>query len=276
MPITATAIAPALGAQVTGVDLAQDSGTAEQLAATAERLRQLLHEFQVLVLPDQTLDAVQLQALAEQLGQPLEHPAYRTVANAPAVQVLESTAENPSKIERWHTDMSFSPQPPPMTLLHAQVVPASGGDTLWASAAAAYEALSPALQGLVVELTALHDFRKGFAESLAEPGGEQRLAAALAANPPVSHPLVLQHPHSGRCALYVNPLFTSRIEQLGALESEHLLAFLCAEIVREEHQMRLQWQPGTLAIWDNRVTQHRPINDYFPAQRVHHRVTIAG
>ena len=269
-------IAPALGARVTDVALAEDCLEPQRLAATAAQLQELLYQYQVLVLPAQQLSALQLQALAQQFGQPLEHPAYHTVVDAPAVTILESTASVPSKIERWHTDMTFSPRPPPITLLHAQVVPQLGGDTLWASTAAAYDALSPALQGLLLELTALHDFRKGFAESLAEPGGEQRLAAAVAANPPVSHGVVLEHPHSRRCAIYVNSLFTSRIEQLTALESERLLTLLCSEIIREEHQMRLQWQPDMLVIWDNRVTQHRPVNDYFPAHRRHHRVTIAG
>lgn len=268
-------ITPAIGATVEGVSLSDAGLKRGQQSTIATDLLELLYQHQVLVLPDQRLSPPELQRFAEQIGTPVTHPAYQSAADAPAVQVLESSAEAPNKIEVWHSDMSFSPHPPPITLLHAQIVPATGGDTLWSSAAAAFDGLSSAFQGLAVGLTALHDFRQGFAESLAEPGGEARLAAAVAANPPVSHPLVTEHPHSGRRAIYANPLFTSRIEQMGAIESEHLLAFFCREVVREEYQMRLRWRPEMLVLWDNRVTQHRPVNDFFPAHRKHHRVTIA-
>lgn len=270
--IRVTALAPAIGAMVAGVDLS----LAETLARQGSRLLELLYEHQVLVLPEQALTPPQLQAVAERFGTVLDHPAYEKIAGAPAVQVLESRPEAPSKIEQWHTDMTFSATPPPITMLHAQVIPAVGGDTLWSSAAAAYDALSPAFKALLQDLTAVHDFRKGFAESLAEAGGAERLAAAVAANPPVSHQVVLVHPHTGRRAIYVNPLFTSHIEQLSRLESEHLLAFLTRHVVRSEFQLRLAWRPRMLAIWDNRLTQHRPINDFHPAHRKHHRVTLAG
>ena len=206
----------------------------------------------------------------------LDHPAYATTEQSDAVQILESTAQNPSKIEIWHSDMTFMGQPPSFTLLQGQIIPEVGGDTLWASATAAFASLSKEMQELLTPLTAIHDFAHGFAESLAEPGGAERLAPAIAANPPVQHPLVRTHPETGSKSIYVNRLFTTRIKQLSVLESEHLLNFLYQHVIADEHTVRLSWQPGTVAIWDNRSTQHKPVNDFFPQHRKMHRVTLRG
>ena len=132
------------------------------------------------------------------------------------------------------------------------------------------------MKELLLPLTAVHDFRHGFRESLAEPGGPERLAAAIEANPPVEHPVIRTHPETGRKAIYVNALFTTHIVGLTDLESRSLLAFLYRHIVSEEFTVRLSWTPGTVAIWDNRATQHKPVNDFFPQHRKLHRVTIEG
>jgi taurine dioxygenase len=172
--------------------------------------------------------------------------------------------------------MTFRPAPPAITLLHGQVIPPYGGDTLWASASAAFEALSEPMQKMLEGLYAVHDVRHGFQQSLAEPGGPERLAPAIEANPPVKHPLVRTHPETGRRAIFVNRLFTTHIEGLTAAESRSVLAFLHQHVVTEEFTVRLSWKPGTVAIWDNRGTQHKPVNDFFPMHRKMHRVTIAG
>ena len=239
-------------------------------------LEQALLEHHVLFLHDQRLSARQFQEFGERLGTLEAHPAYPTVPDAPGVQILESTPEEPSRIEAWHSDMTFRETPPAVTLLYAQVVPEVGGDTLWASAHAAYEGLSPALRTLVDGLYAVHDFAQGFRESLEAPGGYERLRVAVADNPPVTHPVVRTHPASGRKSLYVNPLFTTRLEALSRRESDALLAFLCREVTTDEYTVRLSWRPGTIALWDNRTTQHKPVNDYFPQHRKMHRLTVAG
>ena len=146
----------------------------------------------------------------------------------------------------------------------------------WASATRAYENLSPQLQNFFAALTAVHDFRHGFKESLAEPGGRERLADAISANPPVEHPVVRTHPETGKKSLYVNALFATHIKELEKLESERMLHFLYQHIGCEEHTVRLSWAPYTVAIWDNRSTQHKPVNDFFPQHRKMHRVTIRG
>lgn len=263
--------AGALGAFVSGICLG-DTLTAQAL----HDIRKALLEHEVLFFRDQTLSALEFSSLARKFGDIEDHPAYTTVPDAPDVQILESTPQQPTKIEKWHSDMTFRAIPPGLTFLHAQVVPAFGGDTLWASASAAYKALSAPFKTLLTGLTAQHDFRHGFRESLAEPGGEERLGDMIAANPVVTHPVVRVHPESGRRALFVNDLFTVCINAMSERESRALLALLCRQAVAEEFTVRLRWQPGTLAIWDNRVTQHKPINDYFPQHRLMYRLTLAG
>lgn len=264
--------AGALGAWVSGVGLA-DVAEFDQVYA---QVREALVKHEVLFFRDQDVAPEVFAAFAQRFGQVLDHPAYATTEQSDAVQILESTAENPSKIELWHSDMTFMAEPPSFTLLQGKVIPAVGGDTLWASATAAFANLSTALQELLLPLTAIHDFAHGFAESLAEPGGPERLAPAIAENPPVEHPLVRTHPETGAKSLYVNRLFTTRIKQLSALESRHLLELLYSHVVADEHTVRLSWQPGTVAIWDNRSTQHKPVNDFFPQHRKMHRVTLRG
>ena len=264
--------AGAIGAHVSGVSL---SDIAESDAVYAQ-VREAVVDYEVLFFRDQERNPETFAAFAKRFGEVLGHPAYVTVAGAPDVQILESTPEIPSKIEVWHSDMTFMPMPPSFTLLQGQIIPAFGGDTLWASAAAAYAGLSDKMRNFLDGLVAVHDFRQGFRESLAEPGGPERLADAIAANPPVEHPLIRTHPESGRKSIYVNALFTSHIKDLKPRESEQLLAFLYRHIVTEEYTVRLNWQPGTVAIWDNRSTQHKPINDFLPQHRLMHRVTITG
>lgn len=264
--------AGALGAYVKDVSLADAAASSDLFG----EIREALLAHQVLFFRDQDISPVEYQAFARRFGQVEGHPAYQTVSEAPDVQILESTAEAPSKIEVWHTDMTFRPAPPAITLLHGQIIPAYGGDTLWASISAAYEGLSEPIRQLVDGLEAVHDFRHGFQESLAEPGGPERLAPAIAENPPVTHPLVVTHPETGKRVIYVNALFTTHIVGLSRAESRMLLEFLYRHVVTEEYTVRLSWQPKTVAIWDNRATQHKPVNDFFPQHRKMHRVTIAG
>ena len=264
--------AGALGAHVSGVALSEIADS----DAVYAQVRQAIVEHEVLFFRDQDRTPQVFASFAKRFGEVLGHPAYVTVAGADDVQILESTPDNPSKIEVWHSDMTFMPMPPSFTLLQGQIIPAHGGDTLWASATAAYDGLSAKMRGFLDGLVAVHDFRQGFRESLAEPGGSERLADAIAANPPVEHPLIRTHPESGRKGIYVNALFTSHIKDLKPRESEQLLNFLYRHIVTEEYTVRLNWQPGTVAIWDNRSTQHKPINDFLPQHRLMHRVTIKG
>ncbi|MCX2979870.1 taurine dioxygenase [Halieaceae bacterium IMCC14734] len=269
--LIATPLTAALGAEVTGIDLTQNIST-----ELYQALRKALVEHQVLFFRDQNIEPKHQRALAQLFGPLQTHPAYGTVPGLPEVTILESTAQTPSKIEQWHTDMTFRAHPPMGTILRSRVVPEQGGDTLWASMSAAYDALSPALQKFLQPLTAAHDFRHGFRESLAEPGGEVRLAQAITENPPVIHPVIRKHPESGKRLIFVNELFTTHIRELALAESDHILALLFEHIRSPEFCCRFQWSENAVAFWDNRSTQHKPINDYFPAHRLMERVTIDG
>ena len=162
------------------------------------------------------------------------------------------------------------------TVLKSVIVPPKGGDTLWSSMTAAFEGLSYQMQKFLEGLTAVHDFSHGFKESLAEPGGRERLAEAVATYPPVRHPVIRTHPENGKKVIFVNSLFTTHIEGLRPQESEALLSMLYEHIITAEYTCRFQWQVNSIAIWDNRSTQHKPINDYFPAHRRLERITIDG
>ncbi|KZX58932.1 taurine dioxygenase [Halioglobus sp. HI00S01] len=263
--------AGAIGAEICGIDLSVTLNDEDFL-----RIRKLLNEYQVIFFRDSNISPENMKALALSFGPVQTHPAYETVAGFPEITILESTPDKPTKIEAWHTDMTYSPTPPMATMLKSVILPPKGGDTLWSSMTAAYDALSPVMQNFLGGLTAVHDFRFGFKESLAEPGGPERLADAIAAHPPVRHPVIRTHPETGNKAIFVNSLFTTHIEGLWPAESDALLAFLFAHVTTDEFTCRFQWGPDCLAIWDNRCTQHRPINDYFPAHRRMERITIDG
>ena len=264
-------MAGALGAEIQGIDL-----SVELSEENALRIRKILNEYEVIFFRDQDIPPAMQKALALSFGPLQTHPAYDTVEGFPEITVLESTADKPTKIEAWHADMTFREHPPMATVLKSVIVPARGGDTLWSSMTSAYDGLSYHMQNFLNGLTAVHDFSHGFRESIAEEGGSERLADAIAANPPVKHPVIRTHPETGKKLIFVNSLFTTHIEGLRKKESETLLAFLFDHIATAEYSCRFQWRPHSIAIWDNRSTQHKPINDYFPAYRRLERITIDG
>jgi len=268
---TVNPLASALGAELHGVDL-----TTELSPEVFKEVRRLLVEHEVIFFRDQDISPEQHRALAASFGPLQTHPAYETVKGIPEITILESTAENPTKIEAWHTDMTFRKHPPLGCVLRSKIVPPKGGDTMWASMTAAYDALSLPMQDFLSGLTAEHDFSWGFKESLAEPGGRERLAQAVADNPPVVHPVIRTHPESGKKVIFVNSLFTTRILELSKEESQAVLNFLYDHVTTPEFSCRFNWKPNSIAIWDNRSTQHKPINDYFPEHRMLHRVVIDG
>ena len=264
-------VGSALGVEVWGLDLSTAIS-----ADDCWSLRTLLNEHEVIFFRNQDITPEQQRALASSLGPLQTHPAYDTVDGHPEVTILESTAEKPTKIEAWHSDMTFREHPPMATVLRSVVVPPRGGDTLWSSMTAAYTALPGDMQAFLGELTAVHDFAHGFRESLNEPGGHERLASALKNYPPVSHPVIRTHPETGKKVIFVNSLFTTHIEQLSRQESDRILRFLFKHITGMQFTCRFEWQPHSIAIWDNRSTQHKPVNDYFPAHRRLFRITVDG
>ena len=273
MSLTITPLSSALGAHISGVDLGHDL-TAEQRDA----IEQALLKHQVLFSRDQPVTPQQQARFAAYFGDLHIHPIYPNVPEQPQVLILDTAVTDVRDNAIWHTDVTFLPTPALGAVLSAKLLPAYGGDTLWASGIAAFEALSGPMQALLEGLTATHDFTRSFplerfgttAEDLA------RWEETRRKNPPLSHPVIRTHPVSGRKALFVNEGFTTRINELEPTESEAILKMLFAHATRPEFTIRWRWQENDVAMWDNRVTQHYAVDDYRPQRRVMHRATILG
>lgn len=273
MTIQFERIGQALGARVTGIDLAQP------LTSAAHRtLHQGLLDHQVLFFRDQLLTPAQQRNAAALFGDLHIHPLYPKIEAQPEILVLDTDLNDLRDNALWHSDVSFIQSPPLGSLLSARQVPRHGGDTLWASCSAAYEALSAPIRGLLDGLTAVHDLTLSFPlERFGNtPDALEKWNSARAANPPVTHPVVRVHPETGRKGLFVSEAFTSRIVELEPDESTALLQMLCKQIARPEFAVRWQWRQGDLAFWDNRLTQHYACDDYRPQRRIMHRATILG
>lgn len=261
-----------VGAFVSGIDL----------KALDERslgdLRQAFAEYSVLFFRDQLLDETQHIALAEQWGEINVNRFFAAVENFPKIaQVLKEPEQTTNIGGGWHTDHSYDQIPALGSMLYAKETPPLGGDTLFASTCAAYDALSEGLKEMLSSLTAVHSSRHVFGAQAAQPADVSgRLGNAAAATQDAIHPVVITHPLSGRKSLYVNPGFTLGFEGWSAEESAPLLNYLYQHVGRPEFCYRLQWRPGTLAFWDNRATWHWAINDYQGQRRLMHRITLEG
>jgi taurine dioxygenase len=265
-------LSPTIGAEVGGVDLS----TPMDVELRAE-LRRALLEWKVLFFRDQHLTQDQHRVFALQWGDLEQHPFYRYVQpgkEQPESDVVRLSKDDisPGVENEWHQDLTWHRTPSFGAVLRAVEVPPVGGDTLWADAAAAYDALPEALQARIDGLTALHDWRHSFGLAM-DPALVERLRPHF---PPVEHPVVRVHPETGRKTLFVNAIFTQRIVGLPEDESDALLERLFAEYRRPEHQCRFRWEPGSVAFWDNRATVHYAASDYHPQPRVMDRISIAG
>jgi taurine dioxygenase len=237
-----------------------------------------LVQHQVLFFRDQTLTPVQHRDFAAHFGKLHIHPIYPKHPEAPEVIVLDTDLVDLQDNAIWHTDVTFTQTPPMGSVLVARMLPSQGGDTLWSSNIAAFEALSPSMQGFLTPLSATHDISQSFPSERFAMTGEARarLEAAKRNNPPVTHPVVRTHPVSGRRGLFVNEGFTTHINELTGAESRALLPLLFAHSSKPEFVVRWKWRDGDVAFWDNRLTQHYAADDYRPARRVMNRATIIG
>jgi taurine dioxygenase len=240
-------------------------------------IRSALDENLVLFFEGQSLTPVQQRDFAARFGPLYVHPFYPGHVEAPEVMILAHDESHRANSDRWHNDVTFLQTPPLAGILYAEEIPELGGDTLWANMYLAYETLSEPLKELVAPLRAVHSFAKNFTpERFRTLGMEDRRDAMYAEHPPVAHPVARTNPATGRKALFVNQDFTSHIEGVTPRESEALLRFLFEHMAQPEFQVRWRWQPGTLAFWDNRWTQHCALADYFPNRRRVRRATVLG
>lgn len=259
-------LTPHLGATVQGIDLSEPMSE-----AAFQALKAVYLDYSVLVFPDQALSQAQHKAFASRFGALHTHPMHaRQQKGDPHILRVATNAQSAYTAgEGWHTDVTCDALPPQCSLLYVTETPGNGGgDTMFADMYLAFELLSDPMKQFLSGLTAVHDGALpyvGAYKSVAPEGGYPRN----------EHPVIVQHPETGRAVLYVNSGFTSRIRGLSARESDALLQFLFRHIdSTPKLTARVSWSPNTLVLWDNRCTQHHSVWDYYPSSRYGERVSV--
>ncbi|MDH4385209.1 MAG: TauD/TfdA family dioxygenase [Caulobacter sp.] len=271
-PLQIRRLAGALGAEIGGIDLA-----AELSDTRIQAIREAFNQHQVIFFRDQSLTPEQQVRLGRRFGPLNIHPYVSGMAGHP--EVMEIIKEPEDRINfggGWHSDMSFLETPSIGSILYAVQTPGFGGDTLFASQAAAYDALSEGLKTTLEGLSAVHSAGREYSAqgASAQKRSSMQVAEAEGAAGEFVHPVVKAHPETGRRALYVNPAFTMRIDGWTSRESRPLLEFLFEHSRQERFTCRFAWRDGSVAFWDNRQVWHYALNDY-PGQRRHmRRVTV--
>ncbi|MGE0118927.1 MAG: TauD/TfdA dioxygenase family protein [Dongiaceae bacterium] len=271
-------MAGALGADIFGIDLSRpldDAGFAP--------IERALHDYLVIFFHGQALTPEQHLAVTRRFGPISRSPYIKHMDEHPdIIAVLKEADERKISTfgNAWHSDFSFLEEPPLGSVLYAREVPSHGGDTLFANMYAAYEALSPGLRRLLDGLNAIHTGKPYGVDGVSQDLAVSRSIGIERNNPEADretvHPAVRVHPATGRKALFVNAIYTTRFEGMTTAESKPLLEFLFAHATQPEFTCRLRWRTGDLAVWDNRCTLHYAVNDYDGQRRLMHRTTIKG
>ena len=277
--IQVTPIGGSIGAEIAGVDLARPLSNRQ-----AQEVHDAFLEHSVVFFRDQRLDPEQQKRAARLFGEPVAIPFVKSLDGHPEIIDIVKEAEDAGKYNfggNWHTDTTFLGTPALGSLLYALEVPPRGGDTLFADLHAAYETLSPGMRSLLDGLTAVHTGSRSYgSQSKFQGGKNQSVSMAIDANADgdrlVEHPVVRTHPETGRKCLFVNPNYTLRLKDMTEAESKPLLDFLYAHAIRDEFVCRFPWRAGSVAVWDNRCTMHRAVNDYDGHRRHVRRVTLQG
>jgi taurine dioxygenase len=251
-PLDIVRLTGSLGAEVRGTDLTK-AGPEE-----AEAILELLAEHLVLFFPEQHLTPDEHIAFGRLFGRLEGHPNLALDAERPEFFELRAEGGAGAIADEWHSDLTCEAEPSIFSILHMKKCPPFGGDTMWANMYKAYDGLSQPLKDLCEGLSAMHD---------ASPHYTPERKAI--------HPVVRVHPVTGRKSLFVNEHFTRRIVELSNDESAVLLGYLTRYVTSNRFTVRYSWTEGTIAIWDNRCTQHHVLND-FEGERVIQRVTVMG
>ncbi|HEY8521542.1 MAG TPA: TauD/TfdA family dioxygenase [Gammaproteobacteria bacterium] len=269
-PVVIQPLNPVIGAELHGFDLKE-----ELTDEDVETIRGALNRYGVVFFRDQDITPEQQLRFGRRFGELHVHPTVRGKPREEWTELLPVHAdERTARVvgDKWHTDVSCDEKPPYASILHLHTVPETGGDTLFSSMYAAYEALSEPMKRFLDPLTATHDGAPNYADrARRDPeSGRHRV------DPVAVHPVIATHPYTGRKTIYVNSIFTVRINELEPAESDAVLAFLFAHVARPEFQCRFRWRRNSIAFWDNRAVQHYAVWDYYPAVRSGYRVTIRG
>jgi taurine dioxygenase len=268
--LEARPLSGALGAELSGINLA-----GQLPDAAIEEIHRALNEFKVVFFRDQPLDDETHLALARRFGIPQGPGAVPPVEGFPMMrhQQYDQHGRMGSDVS-FHSDDSFRDYPSKYSILRALKVPDTGGDTIWVDMEKAFEALSPALQGFLAGLTAEHTVGTELGLNILRQAGGKAYDDMMRRNPPVTHPLIVTHPETGRRCIYASELLTSRVLELHETESDNLLQFLFQHSYQPQFQCRFRWYDNSVAMWDNRCTQHRGIDDFYPAFRAMRRVPV--
>ena len=274
--VTVEPVAGALGATITGIDLAAVRDQAE-----LDDIRRALADHLVVFLPEQDLSLDDLERLTDLLGGRDVTPYVESLEGRPyVIRVVKEPTDVLNFANAWHSDLSYLPAPPSYTLLHAREVPSHGGDTVWSNQYLAYETLSAGLRATLDELHAVHSAGWAYGTGGALDQVKELTSMAIAPSPEAYaeqvHPVVTVHPVTGRRALFVNPVYTVRFAGWTKEESQQLLGHLYRHSVNENFTCRLRWSARTLAIWDNRCTMHNALNDYAGVRREMFRTSVKG
>jgi taurine dioxygenase len=266
----------AAGAYVTGLDLSRPLEEEE-----VSVLKRALADHLVVALPDQQMSLDDLERLTDRLGGRDITPFVTPLPDRPhVIRILKEPHERLNFANAWHTDLSYLPEPPNYTLLYCLEAPAVGGDTIWANQYMAYETLSPGLRETLLSLDAVHSAGMAYGDGGYLDGVKHLMSTPIAPSSEARreevHPAVIEHPDTGKPALYVNPVYTVRIAGWSNAESQGLLQHLYRHATNENFTWRLRWSKGMLAIWDNRSTQHFAVNDYHGQRREMVRTSVKG
>ena len=274
--LTVEPVAGALGATVTGINLAE-----VRAAAQLDDLRRALADHLVVFLPEQDLNLDDLERVTDLLGGRDVTPFVDPLEDRPyVIRVIKEPTDVLNFANAWHSDLSYLPAPPAYTLLHAWDVPDHGGDTVWSNQYLAYETLSGGLRATLDGLDAVHSAGMAYGTGGLLDQVKDYTSMAIAPSEDAYaehvHPVVTVHPVTGRRALYVNPVYTTRFAGWTKDESAALLAHLHRHSINENFTCRLRWSVRTLAIWDNRCTMHNALNDYSGVRREMYRTSVKG
>ena len=262
----------AIGAEIHGIDLSRAIA-----AETVSEIRRAWLEHCVIFFRDQHLTSEAFMALAACFGTPVEYPFIKGIAGFPCITpVVKLEHERGNFGGIWHSDTTYLEAPPLGTLLLAREVPPVGGDTLFANQYLAYETLSAGLKQTLAGLTGVASSAKADVSKTREDRLKTDARNDAKTEYTAEHPVVRTHPETGRKSLYVNIGHTVRFKGWSDEESAPLLNFLFEHQVKPAFTCRFSWRPGSIALWDNRCTQHNPMNDYHGYRRVMHRITLAG
>jgi taurine dioxygenase len=264
--ISVDKMTPIIGAEIGGVDLARPSN--QQM----DEIHRALAENLVIFFRDQHMTPEQHLEFGRRFGPLHIHPAAPHAPGLPELMIIHADKDSPrANGEGWHSDVSCDVEPPMGSILYIKTCPPRGGDTLFASMYAPYEALSDRMKQYLEGLTAIHDGEQSYRGTYANYGVKDKETY-----PRAEHPVIRTHPVTGKKALYVNRGFTRRINGIPRDESEGVLSYLYSHMENPLFQCRFRWQPNSVAFWDNRCVQHRAMWDYWPHTRSGNRVTVKG